>query len=80
MANHTHQWRGIMRDLEGFLNENGGLHDVQVQRIIWDSREGSCRLGFDDIYSNFLGLPEYKGPKKGYIQLHSVRSVELDTR
>jgi hypothetical protein len=64
-------------DLFTFLEQMGGLHDSRVQAIVWNPTDYSIEFRFVDIYSNFLGLPEYPGKQSGVVVLHGIREMHM---
>jgi hypothetical protein len=62
------------------LERLGHLHDSRVPRIILDTDECRLRLDIDDIYSNSLGLPEYRGPESRSIVLDGVSELTIQMR
>lgn len=69
-----------MTSLVHFLNALGGLHDAHVVSIDWQIEAKTLEFTFDDLYANFLGLPEYPGRQKGKIILRGVSQVEIDVQ
>jgi hypothetical protein len=67
-----------MTDFFAFLQKMGGLHDATVQTLRWNPSDQIIELRFDDIYSNFEGLPEYPGCQPAAIVLHGASSVRID--
>ena len=66
-----------MDDFVRFLTDFGGLHDAKVTKFVLDATERSFSLEIDDMYSNFEGLPDYKGQKPGKIILNEVSSLNI---
>ena len=62
--------------LEGF----GTLHDCTVTRFEWNPEARTVTFEIEDIWWNFEGLPEYRGPASGTIVLGDVESVEIEMR
>ncbi len=60
------------------LAENIGLHDAGILQVNWDAIHDEVNLVIDDLWSNYVGLPEYKGPLLGTIKLLGVRCVSID--
>lgn len=67
-----------MLEFQKFLSQLGNLHDCTLLRFEWNSAETRVELEIEDLYSNFEGLPEYKGPTPGKIILEGVSSVGMD--
>ena len=70
-----------MKEFRDFLQKMGGLHDSIVTYLSWLPSERRLEFNFEDMYSNFEGLPEYTGRQPGVIALHGVSelSISLDT-
>ena len=47
------------------LHRLGGLHDAEVEEVVWRRADRSLRLVIGDMLANFSGLPGYEGPKRG---------------
>jgi hypothetical protein len=67
-----------MNDLKSFLKSIGGLHDSQLEAIIWLPSNQSLELRFDDMYWNFEGSSEYPGATPGTIILKGVQLVKFE--
>lgn len=67
-----------MSDFKTFLENTGLLHDVVVQTLTWNPEARTLELKLKDIYGNFKGLPEYRGPKAGSIVLSGVEAVRIN--
>jgi len=50
-----------MRSFGQFLEALGGLHDAHVKRFQYEAAAALLTVEIDDLYSNFAGLPEYRG-------------------
>jgi hypothetical protein len=70
-----------MKDFHEFLHKMGGMHDSIVAALYWFPGEKMLEFHFQDIYSNFEGLPEYPGLQPGVITLYGVSylSISLET-
>ena len=70
-----------MNDFYEFLKKMGGMHDSIVACLTWLPSEKRIEFLFEDMYSNFDGLPEYPGRQPGTIALHGVSdlSISLET-
>ncbi|GAB1270347.1 hypothetical protein NBRC116493_36010 [Aurantivibrio infirmus] len=44
-----------------FFGELGGLHDAFITAFSWNKENQTFSISIDDLNSNFLDLPEYKG-------------------
>lgn len=52
------------------------LHDARVTSLEW--RESGLFLRVDDVFSGFLGLPEYKGPLKGQLSFEPATDLVVE--
>lgn len=66
-----------MKDFYDFLHKMGGLHDSIVTCLTWLPSEKKIEFCFEDMYSNFDGLPEYPGRESGMITLHDVSDLTI---
>jgi hypothetical protein len=66
----------LIAELDNFLSELGNLHDCTITRLEWKPDNQSLIFEIRDIYFNFEGLPEYKGPKPATITLEQAQLVE----
>jgi hypothetical protein len=64
-------------NFEQFLDRLGGLHDARVSKLELDVAGKSLSFQVDDIYSNFFGLPGYKGPRPGRIVLKEINDITI---
>lgn len=60
-----------------FLARFGGLHDCGVTRIDWRIEDKRFEIEIDDIWTNFEGMPEYRGPRACRITLEGVTSIQM---
>ena len=67
-----------MKDLFEYLQKMGGMHDAIVEQFTWKQSEQTIEFRFEDLYSNFDGLPEYPGKRSGAIILREVSDVRID--
>jgi len=61
-----------------YLQKLGGLHDAVMTDLRWKPAERTIELHFNDLFSNFDGLPEYPGRQPAVIVLHGVSDVRID--
>ena len=61
-----------------FLEKSGGLHDAVIREVVWRPRKQELELFFDDIYSNFQGLPEYPGKHSDVIIFYGLKEITVD--
>ncbi|MRD46058.1 hypothetical protein GHT07_02115 [Caenimonas koreensis DSM 17982] len=66
-----------MNQLPEYLLKLGGLHDARLVAMNWHVESQVVEFVVDDIYANFLGLPEYPGRQSGVIRLEGVSHVEF---
>lgn len=66
-----------MKNFRDFLQKMGGMHDSIVACLTWLPSERRIEFLFEDLYSNFVGLPEYPGRQSGMIALHGVSDLSL---
>ena len=60
-----------------YLQRMGGLHDAVVRSVLWSPLERTIVFRFDDIYSNFEGLPEYPGHEANSIVLNGIGHISF---
>ncbi len=63
-----------------FFGELGGLHDALITAFSWNGENQNqvLSISIDDLNSNFLGLPEYKGKRPVEILLTGVKNLDCD--
>ncbi len=64
-----------MKDFYDFLLRMGGMHDSVVECLMWLPSEKKIEFHFEDMYTNFEGLPEYPGRQPGAIALLGVSAI-----
>jgi hypothetical protein len=69
---------GDMSNLGEFLSRLGNLHDCTVTLFEWRPDDRRVTFAIEDLYFNFEGLPEYRGPLSGRIVLEEVQRVDID--
>ena len=69
----------LVQDPAEYFKNLGGLHDSEVERIVWAKDGGTLSLEVADIYSNFKGLPEYRGALSGTITFYGVSSISIES-
>ncbi len=62
----------ILDDPRKFFKDLGGLHDARIEHLRWDPNHRQVTILVDDINSNFLDLPEYKGLAPATLTLSKV--------
>lgn len=66
-----------MTEFFEFLHRMGLMHDCRVLALNWKPAEQRLEFQIDDLYSNFLGLPDYPGPHAGTIALAGVSDLNI---
>ena len=71
-----------MEQFQSILQQLGFLHDARVLSMLLDAARQLFTIEIDDMYSNFIGLPEYHGPKSAKIELLGIShtSIELTSK
>jgi hypothetical protein len=69
-----------MTDIVALVKSLGGLHDSTMLSLQWDPPSKRLEMRIEDIYSNFLGLPEYPGATPATFIFSGVKNlvVEVD--
>jgi len=62
----------------GFSAEHGNFHDCRVATFEINPPGKSLLIAVDDLYSNFLGLPGYKGPMPVKFILGGVTELDVN--
>lgn len=68
----------MVRDPISFFEELGGLHDARITEFVWSKSRGVFTLSVDDINSNFLDLPEYRGLRPAEVIFMGTESLDSD--
>jgi len=68
----------VLNNPHEFFSELGDLHDARIERVQWLLHERRLTISIDDLYSNFLDLPEYKGLTPATIILNDVEDIEVN--
>ncbi len=66
-----------MDDFIHWLSVLGGLHDVTVRSLSWDSVLKELRLELTDIYIDLEDRPEYPGEVSGSLIFSDVVEVSM---
>jgi hypothetical protein len=61
-----------------FFRELGNLHDAIVTQVTWNPAHREIILVVDDLYSNFVGLPEYPGLQRAILIMRGVSRMQSD--
>lgn len=77
MNNYNNKDFHIVGEPEKYFAGLGDLHDARVERIDWLPEKQRLLLFLDDLNSNFLDLPEYKGLAPAILMLDGVESVNF---
>lgn len=67
-------------DVAKLLHELGQLHDARIQAVVWTSADRRLDIQLADLFSNFLGLPEYSGPAPATISFAGVSELQWELR
>jgi len=67
----------MIEDFFAFVEEMGGLHDSNILDFSFSPLNKEFKLKIVDIYSNFLGLPEYPGKTYGEIIFKEVQYFSI---
>lgn len=68
----------LSTDPKGFSFEYGNFHDCRVTAFEVRPADKSLLIAVDDLYSNFLDLPEYKGPMPVKFILSGVEVLDVN--
>lgn len=60
-----------------FFSGLGGLHDADVERLLWDPVVRVIRLEVDDLNANLVGLPGYPGREPCALVFAGVDLLDL---
>ena len=69
---------GDMSNLGEFLSRLGNLHDCTVTLFDWRPDDRRMTFAIEDLYFNFKGFPEYRGPLAGRIVLEEIQRVDIN--
>src|SRR5690242_8486826 len=61
-----------------FFNDLGDLHDADVNELQWNPFKREVTIGINDLYANFLDLPEYERLQPVRLIMYGVSMVQLD--
>lgn len=67
-----------MMDFSKFLEALGGLHDAKLLSVTWACREHKVVCEIDDLFANFLDLPNYPRRLPATITLNGVTELIMD--
>jgi len=79
MGSHLIRREALSRivDPAGFFRDLALLHDARVEGVEWLGE--SVVISVDDLYSGFLGLPEYPGLTAASIVFGRVKEFNLNS-
>jgi hypothetical protein len=63
-----------------FFDELGNLHDADVNEFQWNPFKREIAIAIDDLYANFLDLPEYDRLQPVRLIMCGVSRVQIDVR
>jgi hypothetical protein len=61
-----------------FFRELGNLHDAIVTQVTWSPVQREIAIVVDDLYANFVGLPEYPGLQRATLIMTGVSRMQSD--
>jgi hypothetical protein len=61
------------------LRRLGGLHGARIEEAVWRKADQSVRLRVADMFSNSVGLPDYRGPAPGTVTFVGLDRVAIET-
>jgi hypothetical protein len=61
-----------MASFKHFLQGLGDLHDARIADLVLDVAQQTLDIEIVDLFSNFKGLPDYRGPTRGRIAFRGV--------
>lgn len=61
-----------------FFYELGNLHDARITEFQWNPGKREVMITIDDLYANFLGLPEYVRLQPARLIMSGVCRVQMD--
>lgn len=69
-----------IKEPKSFFSELGGLHDALITALSWNKDGQVLSVGIDDLNSNFLDLPEYKGLRPVEVVFMGVKNLDIDVQ
>ena len=70
--------RQEIASISGFLAGLGHLHDARITELRYSPNENELTLYLDDLYSNFIGLPEYPGETPACLAASGILALNVD--
>ena|SRR2546423_1121530 len=67
-----------IREPISFFHELGNLHDAYVNEFQWSPFKREMAIAINDLYSNFVDLPEYDRLQPVRLILSGVSRVQID--
>jgi hypothetical protein len=61
-----------------FFRDLGNLHDAVVTQVTWNPVLREIAIVVDDLYANFVGLPEYPGLQRTSLNMAGVVRMQSD--
>lgn len=61
-----------------FFRDLGNLHDAVVTQVTWNPVLREIAIVVDDLYANFVGLPEYPGLQRASLNMAGVVRIQSD--
>jgi hypothetical protein len=66
-----------MQDIAQFIKSLGGLHDAEITKLLWQPESRSLEIKIDDLYANFEGCADYKGPQSAGFVFSQVSKFDV---
>ncbi len=68
----------IIDDPASVFASLGGLHDVEISKILVDSVDQILEIDVEDINANFAELPEYAGLRPAHLRFIEATDILMD--
>jgi len=72
-----HSENSFIKSPDSFFGDLGNLHDSQIIEIRWKPTHRQALVVVDDMYANFVGLPEQMGIQPAQIIATNVSKIEM---
>lgn len=66
-----------MKTLPDIIKVLDGVHDVVLRKMLWEQYSATLDIEVYDIYANFVGFPEYKGPVVAAVRFGHVSRLDI---
>jgi hypothetical protein len=67
-----------IKEPQSFFKELGNLHDSRIKEIVWSPGQNEVTIALDDLYANFVGLPEYPGKQPSRLVMSNIARIKMD--